>query len=599
MPTTNDIIADMRNALRVSDPDLDTTAGSTTRKILDVVAEVVSEAYADQHLLEYHYDVDSKSGSDLDDLVALFGFSRFAERRATGVVTFERQIPATEDIFISPGTIVANQTTPLITFATVTPAVLRQGDTSVSVPVRAVEGGARGNVAAGTVVQRLTGLSGISGVTNLNAMVGGQDAESDLSLRKRFKSTVFRNLAGTEAMYAGIALDDVDTITANVIGVTKRFREQVDISGGTGSVTVPDARFVHEGTAVFGSNLDAGNLLIEGVHFNLTSTQNGINFDIAIAEIGSGVPDGIYELSIAYIPNASRNDPANGITNRVDVYVHGQRAEEATDTVVFQETVQFVNDPTSPLHFANFERRTGLSPGVGNRFVRLSQSPILLGANANSEITIPNDVDPQFVEGVDFWYVNDITNEGMAPRRYAGIEFVNAELPKLANDLTDTVFSLTYIFNALPRSVQEAIEQWRLLTTDVLVHQAKIINLKMNFVVVLSPGGSNTPVEDEVASAVERVVTRVGFNNILQSSDILEAAAQIEGVDAIRFATSTDDLNEYAIERLGPDGSPLSPRVRYETSGRATDVVTDDDEVAVLHSVNLTFRARNTFHVGH
>src|SRR4051794_5411380 len=93
--TQTDIVAQMRAALSVSEPDLDTTIGSTTRKILDAVAEVVAESLIDKLLLDYQYDIDAKSGQDLDDFVALFGFNRLPAKRATGTVIFSRREVAT------------------------------------------------------------------------------------------------------------------------------------------------------------------------------------------------------------------------------------------------------------------------------------------------------------------------------------------------------------------------------------------------------------------------------------------------------------------------------------------------------------------------
>src|SRR4051794_23694788 len=101
MPSTpSDWAQQMRRALGVSDPDLDTTVGSVTRKIIDVVAEAMSEIDVDKYLLDYQYDIDSKVGTDLDDFVALFGITRLPARRATGSVMFERGSAADTNLLI-------------------------------------------------------------------------------------------------------------------------------------------------------------------------------------------------------------------------------------------------------------------------------------------------------------------------------------------------------------------------------------------------------------------------------------------------------------------------------------------------------------------
>lgn len=73
----------MRSALAVTDPDLDTSVGTTTRKILDAVAESIAESYLDQHMLSYTYDIDSKTEGDLDSFTqTIGGISRLAGKRS-------------------------------------------------------------------------------------------------------------------------------------------------------------------------------------------------------------------------------------------------------------------------------------------------------------------------------------------------------------------------------------------------------------------------------------------------------------------------------------------------------------------------------------
>ena len=85
MASAADVAAQMVAALALSEPELDTSIGTPVRKILDAVAEAVAEAYVDQHLVNYAFDIDSKQGADLDDFVLLFGFTRVPAQRASGI----------------------------------------------------------------------------------------------------------------------------------------------------------------------------------------------------------------------------------------------------------------------------------------------------------------------------------------------------------------------------------------------------------------------------------------------------------------------------------------------------------------------------------
>jgi hypothetical protein len=66
---------------KITEPDVDTTIGSFVRKAYDVVAEIAAERDGDANLYTYAYDIDSKTGADLDEMVRLFGFTRIAAQR--------------------------------------------------------------------------------------------------------------------------------------------------------------------------------------------------------------------------------------------------------------------------------------------------------------------------------------------------------------------------------------------------------------------------------------------------------------------------------------------------------------------------------------
>jgi uncharacterized phage protein gp47/JayE len=207
MPSSGEIVTRMITALRASEPDLDTSIGTPLRKILDAVGESIAEAYVDEHLITYAYDIDSKVEGDLDDFVALFGFARIPAQRSQGVVTFSRphdDVANQTALVIPPGTQVAALTNPLVYVQTTTSAVLNPGQYSAEIPVQAMLAGPQGNVAAGLVTQ-LISPGGISSAVNVNPLSGGSAQESDEELRARFKATVFRSLAGTQAMYDGVA----------------------------------------------------------------------------------------------------------------------------------------------------------------------------------------------------------------------------------------------------------------------------------------------------------------------------------------------------------------------------------------------------------
>lgn len=585
--TLNDVVAQLRAALSLSEPDLDTTVGTPTRKILDAVGEVVAEAYVDRYMLEYQYDIDAKTGEDLDEFVRLFGFARFPAKRATGMVTFERTSVATSDLLIPVGTQMATEGAAPIIVQTTVPALLTKGDLSVQVPVQATVGGTSGNVPANALRNRVTPFEGINSFTNVTALTGGADEESDEQLRKRFKETVFRNMAGTEPMFLAIALNDEAVTHVNVLGATKVFRESLEVVAGTATTTLQDYRYIYSSSEVFGPDIDSGSILTPGVHYTFNTSTGAVTIiDSAVA------PDGVYDLMFEYVPNASRNDPATGVTNRVDVYVNGQRATEAAEIVIFDTSKVFSAGGNYPV--ANFQRTDGSAPVAANYFVPLAFSPVMDPAISNA-ITVGT---VTYVEGTDFFLVNDITREGGTPNSLSGIEFVaTVNGATQALPVNGTSFDVQYVFNAVPRDVELAIRQWRLVTTDAKVHQAKPILLNLHLAVIYRSGYTEGQVRPELEAAISAYIANIGFNGVVQVSDILEVAHRVPGVDAVRFLTSSDNGTNYAIQRVSTDGT-LQETYATSVAGqirRALDVFVGDDEYPVLNSVVLVTKAGNTF----
>lgn len=593
MPTSvNDIVSRMRQALALSEPDLDTSIGTPIRKILDAVGEVIAEASIDTYLLDYQYDVEAKIGADLDDFVSLFGFTRLPPKRATGSVVFERALASAVDIIIPNGTQIATEDSVPIVVQTVVSAFLRSGETSISVPVQALLGGAAGNVPANALRRRLTPVQGVGTPTNTTALSGGADGESDAQLRARFKKTVFRNLAGTEQMFLGVALDHPNVTQANVIGASKRHREQIELVSNTGTSTLQNIKYTYPGSAAFGTDIDAGGIFVPGVDYNFNATGAPTITSLDPTK----VPDGIYDLEFEYLPTASRNDPSNGITNRVDVYVNGRLPTKGSAVIVFKNNRAFNTTPNNAFNVQNFRRLDGTTPVAGNYFIAYPFAPVL-DPSIGDSLEIAQAV---YVEGTDYWLVNDVTAEGGTPSSFSGIEFkatpVSGPLP--TNGVT---FSVDFIFNAVPRDVDRAIRVWRLITTDVQVHEAKQILLNLFLAVMYAPGYNEGAVRPEVEAALSDYISRVSFDGVVQVSDLLGVVQRVPGVDAVRFLTEADPWRDpdepeeapdhFAIERVSEAGTFLT---RYEDGGVAVDVLIGDDELPVFNSVVLVPKAQNT-----
>lgn len=618
--------------LRLTDPELDTSVGTTTRKIIDAVAESIAEAYVDSHLLGYQYDIDSKIDAELDDFVQLFGMSRMPAKRASGVVTFVRQgnSAARNNVFIPINSQILSITTPTVVVQTVTGAYMEPSALTVDVAVQAVQAGPAGNLPAGSLTRIGSPIGGVQQVTNINPLTGGTAQETDAELRLRWKKTVFRNMAGTEQMYLGIALDHPNCYAANVIGSSKKRREQVQIVGGVGQCTVDDAAFTYSEPIFVGRNIDAGDINLRQVDYSWNTSVNPPRFNVLDA---ANMPDGeLFEVDFEYQPKASRNEAGQGITNRVDIWVGGTRASDTTtgegdfrsavQTVIFRSGNTFTDTalPTpDPMSRHKFIRSDFTKPANGNVFIPLAWGPILAvppvlsiagQVYAQADGDHPLGTSEEIAgESVKYAYrvVHDDTAYGWTSTSRFGLEW--------HNDITymppnHTVFTIggqatnPYLYNGMISDIQEQVERWRLLGVDAKVHQAKPIELRLSFAIMYEPRANRPAVDTEIDRTLAAYMQTRGFQGRVQASDLLQVAHNVVGVDNIRFLRGDDfpgyvsaspELYTVGVQQM-VEGEVLDTGLRFvDGTGRPKDLRFGDNELPVFHSSIKVVKAENSF----
>jgi hypothetical protein len=621
--TASDITAQIRATLLATDPDLDTSVGTTTRKIIDAVAEQIAEAYIDNHFLAYQYDVNSKSGTDLDVFVALFGMTRIGAKRATGTVAFSRSAGNSKRTLTIPiGTMIGNPNVINTEAQTVAPAFLSLDQTTVTVPVAAVQGGPTGNIGAGLLTQLLTPLPNYLNVTNVEPLSGGTDQETDDELRLRWKQTVFRNLAGTEQMYLGVALDDapahqgVGCYAANVVGASKRHREQIQIQSGTAISEVQDAAYVYALSPVMGPDIDNGIVLIRDQDYTFDTSFNPPKVTMLIGSYWTGALDGggnkvlatvqgaVFDLDFEYVPLASRNDAANAINNRIDIWCAGKRPQQATQSLVFNSANVFGSVPGTVLYTGYYYRDSGVQPTSGNVFIPLAFGPIM---------TIPGTISisgTTYVKDTDYWLVHQDIPFGLSPKSYFGLEWISTHLPA-----PNSVFSIDYTYNEVPTSVQKNIDRWRLIGTDALAHEAKEVGLRFNLAVMFEKGADRDTTITGIRTQISKFLSTLGFASVVQVSDMLNKIHEVPGVDNVRFLNGSDWTGydptapeNYAVGiQQVVNGVQVKAFVDRDTSnhspnGRAVDIEFGDAEVPIFDSLgggspstDPSIRAQNTF----
>ena len=541
MASQADVSSQIIAALAVSEPDLDTSVGSVTRKIIDAVAASVAGATLDSQMLSYQYDVNSMSGAALDAFVQLFGMSRYPAARATGTVTFTRgtatdvvTIPVATQVATTDGSVVAQA----ITAGIMDPAAL-----SVTVPVQAVVAGPQGNVPAGTLTQLMTALSEITSATNVGALAGGANQETDTQLAARWKATVFKSMAGTSQMFLGIALNDPQCTAANVIDGATRFREQLQVSGGQAASTVSDAQYTYPSGQVVGRDIDAGDVAAPGVQYTWSSSANPPRVTVID---GAYFPDGqLIDVSFLYMDVYSRNSPAAGIFNRVDVWCAGQRPRSAAATVRFSNATTFQASPSSAWYAGSFIRPDGSQPATGNTFMPQPYGPVL----TVPPLIVVNGVTYGLASlthplgttsgGVQYSYqvVHRTGAYGWSPYSDFGLEWKSGSQPPNG---AAVVISEDYAYNDVVHSVQGALENWRLAGTDVQAHQGIQVFLQFSLAVIYDPTISQQVTTAAISSALQLYLSGLGFSSRIYPSSVIQAVENTPGVIASRFLTGAD-----------------------------------------------------------
>jgi uncharacterized phage protein gp47/JayE len=602
MASQADIATQIIAALGVSEPDLDTSVGSVSRKIIDAVASQISDASVDTQLLTYAYDVTSKTGADLDAFVALFGMSRYPAARAAGTVTFTRgtstdviSVPIGSQVSTADGTVVAG---------TLAAAILDVGALSVTVPVQAVTAGPAGNVAAGLLTLSMTPLAEISAIINVNALSGGSNQESDTQLQARWSATVFKSMAGTSQMFLGIALNNPSCTAANVVGSSTRRREQVQIISGAAISTVPDAQYIYPSGEVAGNDIDNGDVAVPGLQYTWDYSANPP--EIIVLDTSYFVNGNVVDLSFLYLDAASRNVPASGIYNRVDVWCAGVQAVAAAQSVVFKTALSFSSSSASNYYNQDFVHPDGTFPAPGNIFIPLAFGPIVtMDATIVIGSTTYGLATPAYPlgsvnAGISYAYqiVHRTGPFGWSPYSDFGLEWA-ASMEPAANSVFPVGSDYTY--NQVPYSIQQDLENWSLAGTDVQAHQALQMFFKFSVAIIYDPSITPSVTQVAISTALSAYLAQLGFNSRVYPSSVIQVIENTPGVSACRFIIGNDipgwngaTPNLFSVGMQQVVGSTVVASF-VDSAGNPLDVEIGSSTVPAFGGVSLMTKAGNSF----
>lgn len=196
---------------------------------LKVLAGEIYNAQVNFEWLKNQMFAETATGEYLDYIASQRGLTRKSAVKAQGEITFYISEPIDYDIIIPAGTVVATADSEPLRFCTTEAQEITAGNTLVSVYAEAEKAGNSGNIAIEMAVVPVNVPAEIETVTNREAYVGGEDAETDYELRERIRNTFTNQSNGTnKAYYEQLALS-IDGIAK--AGVIPKVR-------GTGTVNI-------------------------------------------------------------------------------------------------------------------------------------------------------------------------------------------------------------------------------------------------------------------------------------------------------------------------------------------------------------------------
>lgn len=571
MAKTPDVVAkDILAKLAITAPGFSLELGTPERKIVDAVAEAISEAYVDQYLVGSLLDMESKAGLELEQFCGIFGFGRLQGRKATGTVRVELNTANTQDINVPLGSqFYTRQSLPSsgqpLYFSSTQAVIIPAGSYIVDVPVECVQVGTVGNVPPDTIVY-IGDILGATSVTNLQALTGGVDVETDDELRQRFKDTFMRSVIGTEDWYLGLAYQNTKVSKAAVFGPVRMYGTQIvvpdDNNGTPVSMTLDpqiaaDIKYAWDGDQhvhVY-KNLGQSDEVFYHRHddYEWMAGPTPSFVRVAGGQLDSG---DVVDLEFEYTTRSSRNDPAKGIANKVDLYVNGNEPYTVTERTRLTD-VTLTNTNTDQLYAGNFARiGSEGTPVTGHSFTRLGSTPLVSFPSVITLTTTVNNVPitDNYVQGVDYHVIRSAPERTLNPTtllagsqyEIAGIEWMPQSRPAIGTEL-----SFTYIYNRVPELLQAVIKTSKQVSTDVMVHQANYVYITVCVSVEYDRGFVVQQVNNSIQERLRAYFASLPFGAWIELSDLTLAVHQVLGVDNVKITKSDDPgvvSNNYGIK---------------------------------------------------
>lgn len=556
--TLNEIVSDLLNYFKTSQPDLDTKPGTVARDLfIDAPSQQLANLYQELSQIQSASSIQNSYGDDILMLGSNYVEGKTTATPSTGLalLTFN-SIPAPiniskndlvysiggvsffvlNSIILVPGSS-NNYRSTAVKYKKYLDEIGNTDLYAVEVPIQCTVSGIIGNIGKYSLTS--TNISGISNVTNIYSFVNGTDDESVNDFKQRLLSVFSGSSTGTTLGYRNTALSQAGVKDALVI-------------------EPGDYLMTRDGTVV-SKNSDGT--------FTIISEGTGGKIDIII--LGSTTAQ--YINSYIYRDLSNTNDPTNSLND----VILGQPADLAGKTIM-QKRLAASNTGIIPLQpVDSIIEVSGSLSGANFKEKSVDQYGIVSG---NYELVKDDGVYAGSPYGFDkfHWISNQISgySEDIIKSVFNGTDNLSYSDSSVINNVTQYVPILNE--NSVVSSKDRSIIQ---LLHYPCTNVTRVINTSTNERYVVS----NQNVDGTgTINLTGRI--KISGNSLPSSSDILQ-------VDYI-WAMDYDKYNDYDSKYL--DNPRITSNSDVVDWGYSNCV--RNENVALYKSTSNQFYAGNTVH---
>jgi uncharacterized phage protein gp47/JayE len=588
-------------------PNIDTKEGTFIRDVfVNPIADEISGLYSEMKLLEMSQSILTASGEDLDRLAANYFVFRKEATKSQGKIRFYikgtnkpklnmEKLP--EQLVIPSETIIS--TLPQlnkdqIKFKTTEGIQIdKQGiidlpiDSStgyrfIEVEAESLEKGEHTNIDTGEITQQITNQSQhIEFITNPFSFTGGADEESDASLIQRIGLALSGSNIGTKDGYLSYVLEHNAVKGGKVIGAGDEimFRDggyinpqgnYIKGSGGKVDIYVrgtineeKEYNFKVNNDYVNGDNPYKDIILSHQPINNISSIvsektgkvfTNASQYEI---EKGTNVDeDGKTNIKVKYykdirwdfsikdnFPDLEYYPLPVEITNNEIKQLKAKVDEELKEAKEYMSNVNYSLNWNLMYTKNNDSGKTESFEKIfyNNQVYKLKAYDSRL--NGRTFVMKNNKIYLRVYNNPDYKLIKDKTTVGNSVKARDKIRWLESDSNKNDKPMVDDNLIITYNYDSLINELQDDIKQQKVLTADVLIKQAKELEIEIIIHVNCYPSYDPINIKSQIITDITSYIhDSLKLGGKIDKSDIIAIAKQIEGVDSVD--TNNIQLNE-------------------------------------------------------